>query len=403
MTMPGTRIRSRAAAGTDGRVCVVHVVYRFDVGGLENGVVNLVNRLPRDAYRHVVVALTEVTDFRRRITAPDVEFVSLHKPPGHGVRLYPQFYRLFRALRPAVVHTRNLAALEATAPAWAAGVPIRVHGEHGRDVGDYDGRSRKLQWIRRAYRPFVTRYVALSRDLADYLAERVGIGRSSIAQIYNGVDLARFTAGERRPVADDPFTADRVYRIGTVGRMQEVKDPINLVHAFLKARAGSTEARDRLRLVMAGDGPLRAEVQAVLARAGASDAAWLAGERDDVPAILSSLDCFVLPSRAEGISNTILEAMACALPVVATAVGGNPELVVAGETGTLVPPGNTDALADALARCLIDPATACRMGEAGRVRVQREFSLEVMVARYDELYQGLLRRRGAGALARGSA
>jgi hypothetical protein len=125
------------------------VVFRFDVGGLENGVVNLINHMPADAYRHAVISLTEITDFRRRIVRDDVSFVALEKPPGHAIRIYPRLFRLFRQLRPAIVHSRNLAALEVAMPAWAAGVPVRIHGEHGRDIGDLDGSSRKYQWLRR--------------------------------------------------------------------------------------------------------------------------------------------------------------------------------------------------------------------------------------------------------------
>jgi len=109
-----------ALANSDRRPLIAHVVYRFDVGGLENGVVNLINQLPRESYRHVVVALTEVTDFSDRIRLDDVALVALNKRPGQGVRLFPKLFRLFRDLRPAVVHTRNLAALEASVPAWLA-------------------------------------------------------------------------------------------------------------------------------------------------------------------------------------------------------------------------------------------------------------------------------------------
>ena len=140
----------------DTRPLVAHVVHRFDVGGLENGVVNLINHMPAECYRHAVIALTEVTEFKKRVTCNDVQIVALNKSRGHGVKIYPHLYRLFRQMRPDILHTRNLAALEAIVPAWAAGVPARIHGEHGRDVGDLDGSSRKYQWIRRLYRPFVT-------------------------------------------------------------------------------------------------------------------------------------------------------------------------------------------------------------------------------------------------------
>src|SRR6476661_7374519 len=110
----------------DQRPLIAHVVYRFDVGGLENGVVNLLNRMPSERYRHVVIALTEVTSFRHRVLRDDVAFLALQKTPGHGVKLFPRLYRLFTHLRPTIVHTRNLAALEASIPAWLARVPVRV-------------------------------------------------------------------------------------------------------------------------------------------------------------------------------------------------------------------------------------------------------------------------------------
>src|SRR5690606_23973844 len=106
---------------------IVHVVYRFAVGGLENGVVNLVNHLPRDAWRHAIVALTDIdAAFARRISRRDVDMIALRKQPGHALRLYPRLVGLFRNLRPLIVHTRNLAALEVAPAAWLAGVPHRV-------------------------------------------------------------------------------------------------------------------------------------------------------------------------------------------------------------------------------------------------------------------------------------
>ena len=377
------------------RPLVLHVVYRFDTGGLENGVVNLINHMPADAYRHAVVALTEVVPtFSSRITRQDVEFVSLHKPPGHGARLYPRLARLMRQLQPDIVHTRNLAALECQVPAWWAGVPGRVHGEHGRDVEDLDGSSRRHQWMRRAYSPFVHRYVALSQDLAGYLTQRVGLRASRVVQVYNGVDTTLFAPaqGGRAPIAGCAFGAAPHWLVGTVGRMQTVKDQTLLARAFVGALARQPALRDRLRLVMVGDGPLRAQSLAVLNAAGVADLAWLPGERADVPDVMRGLDCFVLPSKAEGISNTILEAMACALPVVATQVGGNAELVDAGRTGTVVPSGDVDAMADALVQLATDRARAQAWGLAGRARVEQHFSLHSMVAAYQRVYDDVLTR-----------
>jgi sugar transferase (PEP-CTERM/EpsH1 system associated) len=383
-------------APTDPRLLVVHVVYRFDTGGLENGLVNLINHITPGAYRHVVVALSEVVpDFARRIKRNDVEFVSLHKPPGHGAKLYPRLFKMFGELRPAIVHTRNLAALECQVPAALAGVPVRIHGEHGRDVGDLDGTRLRYQWMRRAYRPFVHNYVALSRDLARYLENKVGVPARRIAQIYNGVDLARFhsSAGQRTLIAGCPFSDPSLFIVGTVGRMQRVKAQTVLAQAFVRALQIEPTLRHRLRLVMVGEGPLRAEAQAALAAAGVGDLTWLPGERSDVPDVMRGLDCFVLPSLAEGISNTILECMATGLPVLATDVGGNAELVVAGTTGDIVPAGDVEALATGLIRMAADPARSAAMGRAGRARVEQNFSLPAMVGAYQDLYDRMLAER----------
>lgn len=180
---------------------------------------------------------------------------------------------------------------------------------------------------------------------------------------------------------------------GTVGRMQTVKDQVTLARAFVRAVRAMPDGRERLRLALIGDGPLLDGCRAVLAEAGMSELAWMPGARDDVPDLLRGLDVFVLPSRTEGICNTILEAMASGLPVVATDVGGNPELVVPDRTGLLVPPSSPEALAAALVRYAGDPALRRGHGAAGRARVLAEFSLDAMIEAYLSNYEALLARR----------
>jgi sugar transferase (PEP-CTERM/EpsH1 system associated) len=363
---------------------IVHVVYSFAVGGLENGIVNLLNHLPGDRWRHAVLALTTVSaDFARRLARP-VELIEFRKPPGHLATHYPRLHALLRSLQPAVVHSRNLAALEAQVAALTAGVPGRIHGEHGWDANDPGGERRRYRVVRRLYRPFVQQYVALSRHLEAYLVERVGIRHSAVTQIYNGVDTRRFhpsPSGAREAIAGCPFTDPGLWLVGTAGRLDPVKDQVNLARAFVRAVRLDPEAKRRMRLVIAGDGTLRPRIEQALVEGGVRDLAWLAGERDDMPAILRGLDCFVLPSLGEGISNTILEAMATGLPVVATQVGGNAELVATGATGALVPAADSEALTH---------------GSAGRVRAQQDFSLDRMVAEYDRLYERVLRPAPAG-------
>lgn len=369
--------------GADRRPLVVHLLHRFDTGGLENGVVNVINHLP--AFRHAVVAVTEITAFKARVTAPGTQFIALHKPPGQGFWLYPRVYRLLRELQPAVVHTRNLGAMEFQWPAWAARVPLRVHSEHGWDTNDLGGVSRTNQRLRRIYGMGTHRFVALSRAIEAYLTGPVGFAPQRVQRICNGVDTQRFRPSDTPP-PDWPFRRGEHLVIGAVGRMQAVKDPLNLVDAFLQLRALCSADWPRLRLVMLGGGPLLDAARERLAEAGAAGQAWLPGDRSDVAALLPQFDIFALPSQAEGISNTLLEAMACGCAPVATDVGGNPELVEDGGNGLLVPSQDSAALASALARLVGDAPLRQRLAQASLARVRGQFSLDGMIAAYGALY-----------------
>jgi sugar transferase (PEP-CTERM/EpsH1 system associated) len=381
-----------AVVGTQGVPLIAHVIYRLDVGGLENGLVNLINRIPAERFRHVIVSLTDYSAFRQRIQRGDVPVFALNKPPGNSPVTHFKLWRLLTQLRPDIVHTRNLAALEGTLPAALAGVPVRIHGEHGRDVEDLDGSNTRRQIVRRLFKPFVHRYIAVSRDLGFYLQKKVGVPPARIAQIYNGVDSERFhPAGERREeVPCAGFAGPENFVIGTVVRMQDVKDPVTLARAFVRLLHMVPNGTRRMRLVMIGDGPLRERVRVLLANAGVEQCAWLPGERNDVARIMRSFDLFVLPSLAEGISNTILEAMASGLPVLATDVGGNPELIEPGVTGTLVPRNDAESMASAM-RAYVESAELCRrQGSEARRTVERRFGMEAMVNAYMAVYDQLL-------------
>lgn len=361
-------------------VHVAHVIHRLDYGGLENGVVNLVNGLPADAVRHTLVCLTTASDFRRRIRRPDVAVYELRKQPGQDPGAYLRLWRLLRQLAPDVVHTRNTGVIDCAVVAWAAGVPVRVHGCHGFDVDDLHGTRPRRRRLRRACDRFVDHYLTVSRQLADWLMTTDGVAADRITQIYNGVDLGRFVLPER--------TAGE-FVVGTVGRLQAVKDQATLLRATARLLARAPELRPRLRLRLVGDGAERGPLEQLAGSLGIAGVTTFTGFRDDIPAELARLDVFVLPSLNEGISNTVLEAMACATPVVATAVGGNPELVTEGETGFLVPVGDDEALAECLGRYAADPALRARHGAAGRARVERDFSIPRMLADYAAFYTRL--------------
>jgi glycosyltransferase involved in cell wall biosynthesis len=175
--------------------------------------------------------------------------------------------------------------------------------------------------------------------------------------------------------------------------MEAVKDTLTLVRAFLHLVNTETEAREHLRFVAIGDGSLREEAQRLVSAAGADHLAWFPGERDDIPELMRGLDLFVLPSLREGISNTILEAMASGLPVVATRVGGNPELVEDGKTGILVAPTDPIAMAEAIQVYQRDREKLIRHGHAARKRAESEFSIQSMVNGYMAVYDAVLENR----------
>jgi sugar transferase (PEP-CTERM/EpsH1 system associated) len=363
---------------------VVHLIYRFDFGGLETLVAECINRMPVEQYRHAIVCLTGYTEFAAKISRPGVDIIALDKPPGLALATHVKLWKLLRQLKPAVLHTYNLAAVEYAFTAAMAGVPVRVHAEHGRDAGDPHGLNRKHNLLRRGLTPFIDRYVPVSDDLQRWLRQVVGVPDAKTLMIANGVDTDRF-----QPLRDQRAAGRREFIIGTVGRIQDVKNHAGLIDAFIRLRDMMPEQRDRLRLTIVGNGPLLGMISEKVRAAGLQDAVWLPGSRTDIAELMGGFDVFALPSIAEGTPVTILEAMATGLPVVASRVGGIPEVVEDQVTGLLVPPADPLALAEALAVYERDPALAARHGAAGRAHVERSNSIAAMVAGYARLYDTL--------------
>ena len=380
--------------GAEASPLVLHVIHRLATGGLENGVVNLIDGLRGAGFRHAVACIEDVSDFRRRLARQDVEFVALHRSRVGIWRVRRQIYALCRRLRPAIVHTRNLSGLDALLPARLAGVGRCVHGEHGWDVDDLQGARLRPALLRRLHSPLVDRYVTVSKDLERYLVRRIGISPSRITAICNGVDVERFAPARVKPVHLLPaaWRAATPFVIGSVGRIQPVKDQAALVRAFARLVAERRELRARLRLAIVGDGPLLPALRELAQSLGVADIAWFPGALDDVPEVLRLFDVFVLPSLNEGISNTILEALASGLPVAATRVGGNVEIVDDGRTGRLFAPGDVAALAGLLGEYVDDPGLRGAHAAAARRAATERFSLDAMVAQYRALYESLLAR-----------
>jgi sugar transferase (PEP-CTERM/EpsH1 system associated) len=376
------------------RPLVVHLTYALDFGGLETLLVQCINGMPAHKYRHAVVCLTHYTAFADKITQPGVELFALHKPPGLGLSTHVALWKLLRRLRPAILHTYNLAAAEYAFTATLAGVPVRIHAEHGRDAGDPHGKNRKHNLLRRLLVPFIDRYVPVSGDLHHWLKTVVGIPDAKNQLIDNGVDTAHFTPAPAPLLSPGPWSGEPApVVIGTVGRVQDVKNQAALIEAFIRLRALAPAEAARLRLVIVGDGPLRAALARQVADAGIGEQVWLAGARSDIADLMRTFSVFALPSIAEGMPVTLLEAMSCGLPVVASRVGGIPELVLENNTGLLVPPNDPQALAEALSLYVRQPALARQHGAAGRARIEARYSIAAMLSGYTSLYDALCKTK----------
>lgn len=369
----------------DSRPLIVHILHRLDFGGLENGLVNLVNNLPEDEFRHHIVSMTEVSTISERITRRNVTVEALNKRPGKDLLTYWRLLRRLRVLKPAVLHTRNVGTLDCQIVARLAGVPRRVHGEHGWDVDDPDGMKRKFRRLRKILFPLVHRIVPLSKELESYVLGLDASYAERLTRIRNGVDLARFP--HRRAVGQQ---LSPVPVFGSVTRFSDIKAPLNTIRAFAALRKSH-----RARLIMVGDGPLLDKARALVQELALEDDIDFAGAQLDVAPWFARFDVFVLSSLREGISNTILEAMAAGLPVVASAVGGNVELVAEGETGHLVQPGDVGQLASVMRRFCDDRDALSAQGVAARSRAEQCYALSGMVEAYRQMYLQEIRASGA--------
>ncbi|MGE5176184.1 MAG: TIGR03088 family PEP-CTERM/XrtA system glycosyltransferase [Hyphomicrobiales bacterium] len=374
---------------------ILHVINTLRVGGLENGVVNLINHMDAARFHHDICCLTVSGPLAARIRDRDVAVHELHKGPGQDWSVYGRLVALLRRVRPDIVHTRNWSTLDLVAAARWAGVPAVVHGEHGWNADDVRGTRRKSILLRRALAPFIDRWIAVSGDIQRWLVGTIRVPERKVVTIRNGVDTERFRP---RATGRDPGArGDGAVVIGTVGRL----DPIKAQGDLIAACAALHRAGKPVRLVIVGDGPMRGALEAERNRLGPGVAVELDGEVARPEDAYARFDVFALPSLNEGISNTILESMACGLPIVASRVGGNPELVRDGDTGTLVPPSDVGALAAALGRYVDDDALRERHGAAARRRAVEEFSLERMTRTYEATYTEVHRARGGRSVGNG--
>jgi glycosyltransferase involved in cell wall biosynthesis len=353
---------------------IAEVVLSLDIGGQERLVLRMAQAFQERGHDVHVITLTGGGTLRGELGSIPVHDVV--RGAGFDAGLYPRLWRLFRSLRPDVVHTHNAVPLEYAAPAARlARVPRTVHTKHGHIV--YSKLSLQLA---RAATQFVDHFVAVSTDTAKTAEHNERPGQKRLAVIENGIPLGKFGPDEtvRNAIRDELGIPRDALVVGSVGRLVEEKDYPLLV------RAMEPILGERVRLVIVGEGIVRADVEAAITPR-IRDFVTLTGARRDVSRMLCAFDVYASSSRAEGLPLALAEAMASRLPIVATAVGGVPDIVPA-DIGVLVPHGDPQALRAAIQRLIDDPEARSSMGEAARRYALGRFAEERMLDRYLALY-----------------
>lgn len=349
---------------------VVHVTGCLEMGGQEKLLIEFARHADRRRFELRFVSLAGRGALAADLEALGWPVTALDAPPGLRPGLVGTLVRLFRAWGAQVVHTHNERPLIYAAPAAKlARVRRVIHTKHGRGTGN----SRRQLWLTALAARFANEFVGVADDCAR-LAVAQGVPARRVRTLHNGIDTRRFAY--RGPCPDGPAVL--------VARLCPEKD----VPTLLDAVALAVSRRPDFRLQIAGDGICLPELRRRAAELNLDGHVAFLGMVDDVPALLAGARLLVLSSISEGVSLTLLEAMACGLPVIATRVGGTPEVVADGATGLLVPPRDPSALAAALLELYADVGRCRRLGEVGRRRVEESFDVRRMVARYERMYAG---------------
>ena len=360
---------------------VAHVVLTLDHGGLEHLAIQMSEHLQRRGIRSPIMVLTDgalVEEARKR----GIDTFVMRKRRGFDVRLIFALRRLLREQGVDVVHTHNFAPLiYGSLAARLCGMGT-VNTRHGRAAL----KMHPLIWA------LTDRVVGVSEDARVELMRHNRIRADKVRVIINAIDLSAYKA-EAPPSAarrlELGIPAD-VPVCGIVGRLSPEKDHRTLLLALDALRTSGSSAH----LVVVGGGPLEAELKSLARCLGLDQRVHFLGFRSDVAELLPLLDLFVLSSTEEGVSLTLIEAMAAGLPIVATRVGGNPEVVIDGETGVLVEARQPIALAAAIGALLADPAARTRMGRHAREVAMRKFDIERLIDEYQAIYAEIGGNRG---------
>jgi sugar transferase (PEP-CTERM/EpsH1 system associated) len=380
-------------SGQSSPLRVLHVLNRLATGGTEHVVLKLIGGLDGQIFEHRLAAVRGMDPAFSGLALPGGELLLDGKENSGFEFLILRLARVMRAYRPHIVHSRNWGTIEAIPAARLARVPVVIHSEHGYDLDMLTGLPKRRRIFRRASYGMADAVFAVTRELCDFHARQAWISPERIRVIYNGVDTQRC-----RPRQEERISLRKRFGlpqerfiIGTVGRTVTIKDHPTLLRAVASMALKGIDAH----ALLVGSGPeLERNQQFAKDSPALAGRVTFIGSSDDVPDILNTMDVFALTSISEGMSNTLLEAMATGLPVIATNVGGNPEVVVDGDSGLLFQPRDVEALASRLMGLASDENQRRQLSLAARQRIVERFSLARMLNDYSNLYLELAARRG---------
>ena len=373
----------------DKKITALFIIKPERGAGAEMVLVEAARRLDPDRFRVICGLLTPDVD---RIIPPGLATIDFRMPGLNGWVWLRFFFRLCWVIyrhRVDLIHVNSyIPGNYARLAAALMQVPIVIDHWHG-----FTRFSDKRRLICRVLARFTDLSLAVSQGVKDYLLQEIGLAPAKIRVVPNGVDVAAIDAARPGPeVRRELGLPEQVPVIGLVGRL----DHWGKGHKELFTAMAQIRARHPVHALIVGGGRRIDEVKALAASLGLGVEVHFLGSRQDVPDLLNAMDIFVLPSYSEGVSLALLEAMAAGLPVIATAVGGLPEVVADGQTGILIPPRDAAALAGALARLLADPAGAKNLGDRARQHVRAHFSLDRLGREINEIYEQLAARKFGG-------
>lgn len=391
--------RATSTQSNGGALRILHILNRLDRGGTELVVLKLIHGLSDGPFEHRLGSLRGKDPSFQNVPLPGSELLVAGED-GNGLQ-FPLFrlVNLMRAYRPHIVHSRNWGAIEAVPAARLARVPVAIHSEHGYELDMLAGLPKRRRVFRRMAYAMADAVFAVTHELRNYHARQAWISPEQIRVIYNGVDTQSFSPHpEGRVFWRRRFCLpENRFIVGTVGRMVPIKDHPTLLHAAEILVRGGIDAH----VLLVGSGPEFARNQQLVETSpNLAGRVTLIRASEEVPELLNTMDVFALPSISEGMSNTLLEAMATSLPVIATRVGGNIEVIEDARSGWLFPARDAGALASRLALLASHGNLRRQYGAAARERVIERFSLERMLKDYSDLYLELAARRRAKARGR---